>query len=80
MARGGSSNLLHVISSASVGARERVVVVEIGDSWLVVGVAPGSVNALMTLPKGETLPAAPSVLNTSFAASLKQLIEARREK
>jgi flagellar protein FliO/FliZ len=80
VARGGSSNLLHVISSASVGARERVVVVEIGDSWLVVGVAPGSVNALMTLPKGETLPAAPSVLNTSFAASLKQLIEARREK
>ena len=80
VARGGASSLLHVVSSASVGARERVVVVEIGDSWLVVGVAPGSVNALMTLPKGETLPSAPRAINTSFASSLKQLIEARREK
>ena len=49
----GGSNLLRVVSSASVGTRERVVVVEVGESWLVVGVAPGSVNALMTLPKGE---------------------------
>lgn len=80
VARGGSSNLLHVISSASVGARERVVVVEIGDTWLVVGVAAGSVNALMTLPKGETVPAAAAALNTGFAANLKQLIEARRAK
>ncbi len=80
VARGGSSNLLHVISSVSVGARERVVMVEVGDNWLVVGVAAGSVNALMTLPKGESLPAAPAAFNTSFAANLKQLIEARRAK
>jgi flagellar protein FliO/FliZ len=78
--RGGSSGLLHVVSSASVGARERVVVVEVGESWLVVGVAPGSVNALMTLPKGEAqLPAAPG-LNATFAARLNQMIEKRRVK
>jgi flagellar protein FliO/FliZ len=76
--RGGSSSLLHVVSSASVGTRERVVVVEVGESWLVVGVAPGSVNALATLPKGEVLPVSPSGPNTSFAANLRQLIEKRR--
>jgi len=80
VSRGGSSSLLHIISSASVGTRERVVVVEIGDNWLVVGVTPGSVNALMTLPKGEVQPAPTAPLNTSFAANLKQLIEARRAK
>ena len=80
VARGGSSGLLNVISSASVGARERVVVVEVGESWLVVGVAPGSVNALMTLPKGEFQSAAAPTLNASFAARLQQLIEKRREK
>jgi flagellar protein FliO/FliZ len=80
VARGGASNLLQVISSASVGARERVVVVEIGDNWLVVGVTPGSVNALMTLPKGEALPSATAAPHASFAANLKQLIEARRAK
>jgi len=77
--RGGTSNLLQVVSSASVGARERVVVVEVGESWLVVGVAPGSVNALMTLPRGQIQPAAPG-LNASFAAGLHNLIEKRRGK
>lgn len=84
--RGGSSSLLHVISSTSVGTRERVVVIEIGESWLVVGVAPGSVNALMTLPKGEAQPIATPAINASFAAlmpfkeRLQQMIEKRREK
>jgi len=79
--RGGSSSLLHVISSTSVGTRERVVVIEIGESWLVVGVAPGSVNALMTLPKGEAQPIATPAINASFAAlmpfkeRLQQMIE-----
>lgn len=76
----GASNLLRVVSTASVGTRERVVVVEIGESWLVVGVAPGSVNALMTLPKGDfpshTTPALPG----SFGLRLQQLIEKRRAK
>jgi flagellar protein FliO/FliZ len=43
-------------------------------------VAPGSVNALATLPKGEALPAAAPALNASFAVRLQQLIEKRREK
>ncbi len=74
----GGSNLLRVVSSASVGTRERVVVVEVGESWLVVGVAPGSVNALMTLPKGETPTQATSALAGNFASKLQQLIEKRR--
>jgi flagellar protein FliO/FliZ len=74
--RGGAANVLQVVSSASVGARERVVVVEVGESWLVVGVAPGSVNALATLPRGQApSPAAATPLNASFAAGLQALIE-----
>lgn len=80
VAHGGSSSLLNVVASTSVGARERVVVVEVGDSWLVVGVAAGSVNALATLPKG-TLPDAPApMLGGPFASRLQQMIEKRREK
>ena len=80
VARGGASNLVQVISSASVGTRERVVVVEVGESWLVVGVAPGSVNALMTLPKGTVPTPTMSAIGAPFAARLQQLIEKRREK
>lgn len=52
---GGSA--LKIVAAQAVGQRERVVVVEVADHWLVVGVAQGSVNALATLPKG-TLPEA----------------------
>ncbi len=78
--RGGHAGMLHVVSSTAVGTRERVVVVEVGESWLVVGVAPGSVNALMTLPRG-TAPATPAAsAPINFAARLQQMIEKRREK
>ena len=46
----GSGKLIKVVSSAMVSQRERVVVVEIGDAWLVLGVAAGQVRALHTMP------------------------------
>jgi flagellar protein FliO/FliZ len=45
----GGSSLLRVISSSAVGARERVVVVEVAGTWLVLGVTPSHVNTLHTL-------------------------------
>jgi flagellar protein FliO/FliZ len=78
--RGSSSALLQVVGSASVGARERVVVVEVGESWLVVGVAPGSVNALATLPRGTLPTPGASAIGGPFAARLQQMIEKRRDK
>ena len=84
--RGGTSSLLRVVGSTSVGTRERVVVIEIGESWLVVGVTPSSVNSLMTLPKGEVPPQVNPALNASvaalmpFKARLQQMIKKRREK
>ncbi len=76
--QGGGASLLRVVASTSVGTRERVVVVEVGESWLVLGVAQGSVNALTTLPKGDIQPAVASGFNASFAARLQQMIEKRR--
>ena len=42
---------IKVVATQSVGPRERVVLIEIGGTWLVVGVASGSVSTLHTLPK-----------------------------
>jgi len=65
----GTAGALRLIASQGVGQRERIVVVEINDQWLVVGVAPGQVNALATLPKGALPPAAPATSNV-FASML----------
>lgn len=53
----GSGRLIKVVSSAMVGQRERVVVVEVGGTWLVLGVAAGQVRALHSMP-AEALPEA----------------------
>jgi len=37
---------LHVVAALSVGARERVVLVQVGEQQMLLGVAPGRVNCL----------------------------------
>ncbi|MBL8470547.1 MAG: flagellar biosynthetic protein FliO [Rhodocyclaceae bacterium] len=70
-ARAGAG-MLRVVSACAVGARERVVVVEVEHERLVLGVAPGSVRLLATLPEKT---AAPS--ENSFAARLAERTEQR---
>ena len=47
------TGLVKVIGGASLGNKERVTVIEIGDTWLVLGAAPGNVRLLHTLPAGS---------------------------
>ena len=74
---GAAAGILRVIAGASVGPRERVVLIEVEDTWLLVGVAPGQVNALHQMPKGRlaATPAAPA--GKDFGAWLKQVMERR---
>jgi len=48
-----SGSLIRVVTAASVGPRERVVLVEVQDTWLVLGVAPGRVSTLHQLPRQQ---------------------------
>jgi flagellar protein FliO/FliZ len=47
---------LRLVTQLSVGQRERVVIVEAGDRWWLLGVSAAGVNRLGTMPRG-TLPA-----------------------
>jgi flagellar protein FliO/FliZ len=75
----GSSNLLKVVAGAAVGQRERVVIVEIGTTWLVLGVAPGSVNTLHQMPRIADDGHAPvaSAAVAPFVLRLRQFINKR---
>jgi flagellar protein FliO/FliZ len=79
----GTRRLLKVISGVGVGQRERIVLVEVNDTWLVVGVAPGQVRTLHTMPKGF-LPGDPDTItpsrNNAFAHWLKLMTEKRNAK
>ena len=49
---------LRIVATQALGARERVVLLEIADQWLVIGVAPGRVQSIATLPRAALPPAA----------------------
>ncbi len=76
----GAGSLLKVVGGVAVGQRERIVLLEVNDTWLVVGVAPGQVSALHSMPKAA-LPALqtdlPSGPDGKFQGWLKQMIEKR---
>lgn len=79
----GGGARMRVVGALSLGGRERVVTVEVADQWIVVGVAPGRVNLLATLPRQEGVePPAPIAagLPSGFADWLKQTIEKRNAK
>jgi flagellar protein FliO/FliZ len=66
------SPLLRHIAALSVGTRERVLIVQAGDQWLVLGVTANTIQTLHTLPKGD-VPDAPALrLPGGFAALLKK--------
>src|SRR5450830_116177 len=66
-----------IIGGVSVGTRERVMVIEVADQWIVVGVAPGRVNTLATMPRQEHVAAPASTASANFASWLKQTIDKR---
>jgi flagellar protein FliO/FliZ len=75
-----AGSALKVVSGVAVGQRERIVLVEVNDTWLVVGVAPGQVTALHTMPKNELPPSAAvgsSEADNKFKNWLKVVMEKR---
>jgi flagellar protein FliO/FliZ len=72
--RGGA---LKVVASVAVGGKESATVVEIGDTWLVLGVAPGNVRLLHTLPAGSPgidAPADDPALSGSFSQRFRDAL------
>lgn len=76
--RGPGSGLMRVVAGIPVGPRERVVLLEIGSSWLVLGVAQGQVSTLAEVPRQEIPKGAAATAPRDFASWLKQITERRR--
>ncbi|MCX7142648.1 MAG: flagellar biosynthetic protein FliO [Proteobacteria bacterium] len=76
---GTGAGMIRVIGAAAVGQRERVVLVEVGETWLLLGVAPGQVRGLHTMPKAEAaLPAgADAPADQGFSIWLRRMMEKR---
>jgi flagellar protein FliO/FliZ len=74
--RGGAGGI-EVLAQVALGARERAIIVKVGQMQLLLGVAPGRVSMLQVLPPDSTLPAdsgtpAPAGDRPTFAGLLRK--------
>lgn len=69
---------MRIVGGLAIGPRERIVLVEVGENLLVIGIVPGQIRKLHTLPKGEitNLPAS-NLTEKPFAHWLKKMTEKR---
>ncbi|MBR7798949.1 flagellar biosynthetic protein FliO [Undibacterium fentianense] len=66
-----------IIGGTTVGNRERVMVIEVADQWLVIGVTSQQINVLSTMPKQDIPANSHPTTNVSvpFADWLKKTID-----
>lgn len=69
----GQTGPLRIIGGLMIGPRERIVMIEAGDAWIVIGIVPGQIRTLHTMPKGE-IPATPDTM-APFSHWLKKMSE-----
>lgn len=69
---------LRVVGGVMVGAKERVVVVELQETWLVLGVTAAQITPLHTLPKPQADPATEVIGSSPFADRLAQIMGLRK--
>jgi flagellar protein FliO/FliZ len=79
-ARIGGNPAIKFVSSQSLGGRDRVVIVEVNQQWLVLGVSPGRVNTLSQMNKPEAAQTTESVDSAASQQYVKPPFAAWLEK
>jgi len=78
--RGFGGGGMKVVGGVALSPRERIVLVEVGETWLVIGIVPGQIRTLHRLPKGEEIPTEqiPSTPDAPFAEWLKTIVDRKK--
>lgn len=75
----GQQNTIRIVDGVSVGTRERVMVLEVADRWLVVGVAAGQVTQIANLPAGTSAETKDELVDAKTHAQFSQVLEAAQQ-
>ena len=70
---------LKVVGGVLVGPKERVVLLEFGDSWLLLGVTAGQVSLLQSIPRPDNTDTSQSLSSPQFSDWMKQFLQKNRQ-
>ena len=71
----GNSQIIKIISTMPLGMREKIMVIEIGEVNIVVGVAPGQIRTLHVLESGIEIRDRENIKAYTSAKGFKSLVE-----
>ena len=74
----GGDRQLSVVCSLSLGARERVVLIQIGQQQVLVGVSPGRINTLQTFDEPVIATDSSGRSQSEFASQLANFLPGAR--
>ena len=69
--------LINILSAVSVGQRERIALVQVGEEQFVVGIAPGRIQTLHSMQQAVDVGDTEKSANSPFAEKLGQLMRQR---
>ncbi len=72
LVRHATGGVMKVVGSTMLGARQRLVLVEVGDTWLVLGVSPGEIRPLHSMPANATGSTSTDPLTPARATGMPQ--------
>lgn len=76
----GMGGAMKIQSAISLGQRERVVLMQVGDQQLVVGIAPGNIRTLLVLDKPINMnEQQEAVAEGSFAQKLQAMLKGKQQ-
>ncbi len=73
LAPGSDDGMIRVLSAISVGQRDRIALIQVGEEQILVGLSPGRMQTLHTL-KEPLVPQQPQEPPASFAERLNKLM------
>ena len=77
--RSSAHGTLRVIDGIALSARERIVLVQVGDTQVLLGVAPGRVNRVHVLDEKVVTVAQAETAPVNFAERLKQVMGGEKQ-
>jgi len=75
-----SNSALKAIAGLAVGQKERIVLIQVGERQILVGVSPGRINMLHAIEKGEEVHISSQDSRNTFSEKLKNSIAGLEKK